>query len=268
MTDSSVAVGTDRLPWLADEPRPRPGQRPGNLLAWVLAASLLIAGLAYWLGLRGGNPRPVQPSAEAVARPTTTVPLPQARPLDAPQVQPEVETNPMPSIEPVAAPQVPSLHKASPVPAPVGKRELKAVSAASPDGETTVSADAEAEPTAGDDTTPAAKAAVKSNEHPDRPWPVRVTDGASGRLVRVGAFTSAHQAKRAWWAMMRNNPTLKRLPALVVPAPSLRDGRTYYRLQMGTTSQAHSEVLCQRMRSIGQSCVVIEVYNRGEGAAG
>jgi hypothetical protein len=36
---------------------------------------------------------------------------------------------------------------------------------------------------------------------------------------------------------------------------------------MGTTSQAHSEVLCQRMRRIGQSCVVIEVYNRGEGSA-
>jgi hypothetical protein len=26
---------------------------------------------------------------------------------------------------------------------------------------------------------------------------------------------------------------------------------------MGTTSHAHSEVLCQRMRIIGQSCVVI-----------
>jgi hypothetical protein len=33
---------------------------------------------------------------------------------------------------------------------------------------------------------------------------------------------------------------------------------------MGTTSQAHSEVLCQRMRIIGQSCVVIEVNNRGQ----
>jgi hypothetical protein len=49
-----------------------------------------------------------------------------------------------------------------------------------------------------------------------------------------------------------------------VPVQSLRNGRTYYRLQMGTTSQAHSEVLCQRMRMIGQSCVVIEVYNRGQ----
>ena len=86
---------------------------------------------------------------------------------------------------------------------------------------------------------------------------MRVIDGASGRLVRVGAFATAHQAKKGWWAIVRINPALKRLPALVVPVQSLRNGRVYYRLQMGTTSQAHSTVLCQRMRMIGQSCVVI-----------
>ena len=45
--------------------------------------------------------------------------------------------------------------------------------------------------------------------------------------------------------------------ALVVAVRSLRTGRVYYRLQMGTTSQAHSAVLCQRMRMIAKSCVVI-----------
>ena len=67
---------------------------------------------------------------------------------------------------------------------------------------------------------------------------------------------------------MRVNPSLKRLPALVVPVQSQRTGRTFYRLQMGTTSQAHSEVLCQRMRMIGQSCVVIRLNDRGTGKAG
>jgi hypothetical protein len=85
-----------------------------------------------------------------------------------------------------------------------------------------------------------------------------VVEGASGRLVRVGTFRTARQAKKGWWAIVRMNPTLKRLPALVVPVQSQRDGRVYYRLQMGTTSQAHSTVLCQRMRMIGQSCVVID----------
>ena len=77
------------------------------------------------------------------------------------------------------------------------------------------------------------------------------------RLVRIGAFSSVHQAKRGWWSIVRASPTLTRLPALVVPVRSLRTGRRYYRLQMGTTSQAHSAVLCQRMRMVGEPCVVI-----------
>ena len=94
---------------------------------------------------------------------------------------------------------------------------------------------------------------------PPQPWPVRVIEGADGRLVRMGAFTSVHQAKRGWWAIVRVNPALKHLPALVVPVRSLRNGQVYYRLQMGTTSQAHSAVLCQRMRMIAEPCVVIGI---------
>ena len=44
---------------------------------------------------------------------------------------------------------------------------------------------------------------------------------------------------------------------MVVPVQSKRNSKIYYRLQMGTTSQAHSVVLCQRLRMIGQSCIVI-----------
>ena len=55
-------------------------------------------------------------------------------------------------------------------------------------------------------------------------------------FVGLSAPASAHYSKRAH---------------------SHYHGRTYYRLQMGTTSQAHSEVLCQRMRVIGQSCIVV-----------
>jgi hypothetical protein len=35
---------------------------------------------------------------------------------------------------------------------------------------------------------------------------------------------------------------------------------------MGTTSQAHSEVLCQRMRMIGQGCIVLDVAKSTGGA--
>jgi hypothetical protein len=112
-----------------------------------------------------------------------------------------------------------------------------------------------------------AKAAAASAADPLTLWPVRVVDGAAGRLVRVGTFSTAHKAKKGWWAIVRMNPALKRLPALVVPVRSLRNGQVYYRLQMGTTSQAHSEVLCQRMRMIAQSCVVIGVGDASEAAA-
>ena len=93
---------------------------------------------------------------------------------------------------------------------------------------------------------------------------MREVDGASGRLVRVGTFATVRKAKKGWWAIVRMNPALKRLPALVVPVQSQRNGRVYYRLQMGTTSQAHSTVLCQRMRMIGQGCVVIGLNAAGQ----
>ena len=56
-------------------------------------------------------------------------------------------------------------------------------------------------------------------------WPVRVVDGASGRLVRVGTFAHAFdQAKKGWWAIVRLNPSLKRLQALVVPVSRCATG--------------------------------------------
>jgi hypothetical protein len=76
-------------------------------------------------------------------------------------------------------------------------------------------------------------------------------------MVRIGTFATVRQAKKGWWGVVRAYPGMRRLPTVVVPVRSLRNGQVYYRLQMGTTSQAHSEVLCQRMRMIAQSCVVI-----------
>jgi len=247
MTDSRAAVGLDRLPWLNDEPA-RKTPKPGggfSLLGWAVAVLLAVAGLSYWLGVRTARPEP-----QAPAQSTSTNPLPSPTAKAPAQATPQ----PAPAIEPMVAPPIPI--EAIPEPEPkVVHRTLKSAEPARSHRE-------------------AARVKAKSTEEeeaaepervndPLRPWPVRVIDGASGRLVRIGTFTTAHQAKKAWWAIMRINPALKRLPALVVPVQSLRNGRTYYRLQMGTTSQAHSAVLCQRMRMIGQSCVVIGVENRG-----
>ena len=75
-------------------------------------------------------------------------------------------------------------------------------------------------------------------------------------MIRVGAFGSRYQAKRGWWAMVRAYPALKRLPTVVTDSRNSK-GRRFYRLQIGTTSQAHSEVLCQRMEKIRYSCAVV-----------
>jgi hypothetical protein len=83
-----------------------------------------------------------------------------------------------------------------------------------------------------------------------------VTAGAAGRLVQIGAFGSVHQAKLGWRHMVRAYPAVSHLDAVVRPATNSK-GRTFYRFQIGTTSQAHSEVLCQRMQAIRFSCAVV-----------
>ena len=232
MPEAQAAAGQDRLPWLPDEPRP--SRRPGSALPWALAATVLIAGGAYWVGMTVTNRADV-PQASTV-QPSQTIPLPQARPLAPQHVEP---------IEPVVAPPITIVEQPAPQP---GRRLTAERAHEKPVHPVTEQALPEPKAT---------EVAKPETEGVPSIWPVRSIEGASGRLIRIGTFTTVHQAKRGWWAIMKGNPTLKRLPALVVPVRSLRDGKTYYRLQMGTTSQAHSAVLCQRMRMIAQSCVVI-----------
>ena len=255
MTDSRVALGMDRLPWLPDEPAPRArparAAMPGRIaiLGWIVAAMLLVAGASYWLGMTNAGDQP-----QAVpAQPQATFRLPDVAERAPPAA---VQPTPPPPVERMAAPPIPIAESSRPV------REVPQPTTPDPASPAT-----EAEPApaaAGDPTVNSASPPPEVAPPPPAkpvftgPWPVRVVEGASGRLVRVGTFRTSRQAKKGWWAIVKMNPTLKRLPALVVPVQSHRNGQVYYRLQMGTTSQAHSTVLCQRMRMIGQSCVVID----------
>jgi len=241
-----TAAAEDRLPWLPDEPTPkRPRAGGGSVVAGV-AAMLLVAGGAFWMGARtvDETPAPVPSKPQG----SMTVRLPRAQPAtpvsQAPQVEP-MAGSPIPIVEDEPRASHASVRAA---------KSQKFRKPAPPASKPVVVAQAEPQP------EPA-----KPEAQPLQPWPVRDIDGASGRLVRIGAFVTAHQAKRGWWAITRVNPALKHLPALVVPVESLRNRRVYYRLQMGTTSQAHSAVLCQRMRMIAQSCVVIGAGLSGAG---
>ena len=225
MNESRAITGLDRLPWLADEGDSPRRRKPR---AHPLAIALLILGVAalsYWLGTQSWRLFPDR-SVQAPA-PAETLPLPEAE-LAQPEILSEPEVEPAPA-EPVAEP------------APRAQRPTMTVSRTAP-----------AKPgRPAEDKEKAKESSVRD------PWPVRKVEGSAGRLVHVGTFATRRQAKRGWNALMRVNPALQRLPAMVVPVQSKRDSKVYYRLQMGTTSQAHSVVLCQRMRMIGQSCIVL-----------
>jgi hypothetical protein len=224
---SVEAAAPDRLPWLSDEPAARPPRGRSGALAAACAAILVVGAGAFWMGARSADelPVPVRPEASATIR------LPAARPA---------QLSPAPQVEPIVGSPIPIVEDEP----RVQHAPVRAAKAHKPHQK----------------AEPAAKPVVIAKAGPPLlhvPWPVRIIDGASGRLVRIGAFISPHEAKRGWWAITRVNPAIAHLPALVVPVQSLRNGQVYYRLQMGTTSQAHSAVLCQRMRMIAQSCVVI-----------
>jgi outer membrane biosynthesis protein TonB len=255
MTDSRAAVGMDRLPWLTDEPKPRASSGSRELLGWGFAAALLIAGGSYWLGTKWADqPESVPVESPAPAQPQSSVKLPEAR-LPAPP--PPVAISETPEVRPappsvVAVPEPRAHRSARPKRRPVLKREEPSRAKL----EETVKAQSDAVSIAAEPPKPAVTTAVQAPPKRPRLWPARQSAGASGRLVQIGAFGSRQQAKLGWRRMQRSYPAVARLPAVVVESRNSR-GKRFYRFQIGTTSQAHSEVLCQRMRSIRYSCAVV-----------
>ena len=233
-------AGPDRLPWLPDEPSPPTAKsRSGPGLPFAGAAVLLVAAGVFWLGVGTINTdshRGQQPGAAS-----TTVRLPAARP-----VTPQLSIAAQPEVRPVSAPEV--------RPAPVHEVHIVA-----PRIVKSRSAAAQREPVEEKSQAPSASVAERPSA-PEfvmpRPWNPRVFKGASGRVVEIGAFGTTHQAKRGWWFMVHAYPGVARLPAVVRTSRNSK-GRTFYRFQVGTTSQAHSEILCQRMERIGLSCAVV-----------
>ena len=247
MSDSRVAGGMDRLPWLSDEPVlvTAPTGRGWDVTGWAVSAILIVAGFSFWLG----SQRPIHDEGQQAsgAVPSATIAVPEPRPT-APA---EVRLPPQPQVAPVAQPQVRVVR----VP------EVRVVPLPGPEADTKAMPEprAAAGPAATDEKPVAAVApSLPKVAAPValKPWPPRVVAGASGRLVQIGAYGSRLQAKRGWVAMAREYPALKRLPAVVAVTRNSR-GRLFYRFQIGTTSQAHSEVLCQRMQRIDLSCAVV-----------
>lgn len=247
MSRVEAAAATDRLPWLPDEPKPQPVKHRGNLALWAAGAVVLVAAGAFWAGVSSVQPPASSPVRQAKS--TTTVRLPEPR-REVPelriQAQPEVHLAPAPQVR--SAPTREVRFAAPPAPRPAAH---ETAASANPVEKSAQPLSAR-QPAA---ATPAIAPATSADVVP-KPWPPRVVAGAAGRLVQIGAFGSTHQAKRGWWFMVRAYPAVAHLPAVVTTTRNSKQ-RAFYRFQVGTTSQAHSEVLCQRMQKIHLSCAVV-----------
>jgi hypothetical protein len=247
MTDSRAALGSDRLPWLSDEPTAQPKRSPRKpklspLLAPAAGALLLVAGASYWLGTRTGGEG--QAETSHVSR-TLVTPLP--RPTIAPPRQ-EVEITPERQVNPAPVREVRSTaQREVPIERP---RAVKRVVVQNPEAPSETPESSSIAP------APAARPATNPDARPLKAWPAGQSAGAKGRIVRIGAFGTRDQAKLGWRYMVRAYPAVAHLKATVVADHNSR-GRRFYRFQIGTTSQAHSEVLCQRMERIRFSCAVV-----------
>jgi hypothetical protein len=253
MSRAQVAGGPERLPWLADEPqRPRTRAHKPDLTLWAIAAVLLVAAVSFWLGSRS---QPVETPPRTAAEPSAPIAVPAPPPAPSHEVriapQPQVIPAPEPRVRVIRVPEV---------------RYVPAPRVSSQPGDQPKQPAAEQQPAQQSSNAPektvAPGAAVPApappvaRPAPLTPWPPRVSAGAYGRLVQIGAYGSRLQAKRGWVAMVRAYPAVAHLPAVVVETRNSRR-RLFYRFQVGTTSQAHSEVLCQRMQRIQLSCAIV-----------
>ena len=247
MSQARAAAGPDRLPWLADEPPPpKKRAKTGELAGWAAAAILIVAGAAYWMGAHSWPPVAPQPHAPT---PSTTVPLPQPRAAEP--MQPQVALEPVPQVTPVPQREVPMARPR------VERRPVERAAPARAAPQAPAATEQQSPSAVVAPVAPQAAAPVATPiDKPLTAWPAWQSQGAYGRIVRIGAFGTREQAKLGWRYMVQAYPAVAHLKATVVRDSNSR-GRHFYRFQIGTTSQAHSEVLCQRMEKIRLSCAVV-----------
>lgn len=242
---------TERLPWLHDEPsasaakvaQPR---KAGSMWPWYLLLLLLVAAVgagAWWLST-GQEAAPPQLPAEQ----SLPIPVTEAPPAEQ-AMAPEMLGNEAASV--AAAPQTAPAPNAQPITRTASRRPAAStpVTDTADDGNATRSIF----PT--DDAAPAPPLTGPNPVVAYNPRPYR------GRVIQLGAFPSRKQAEDEWRRVTRRYPYLTSKPKMVntVDVRGLGGGRPtrMYRLQLGTSSQAQSVVICQQLERAGLSCVVV-----------
>ncbi len=235
MSEAEAVTQEDRLPWLGEEVEPPREHRTRDAIGLAIVAALLIFGVSYWIASQNWQRERAQ--REAATMPPAAVPLPKAPPRPRVAVrQPHRRIGTAPTQRLAeneatrAAPKTPS-ETAKTVAAPTTSEVVKAVAA-----------------------NEAPKAAKPVAESSGKQLASGAPPGSTGRLVRIGTFASPFQAKLGWRSMVRAYPALVHLPAVVVATGK---SQASYRFQIGTSSQANSELLCQHMQRINYSCGIV-----------
>lgn len=230
---NSAARPADRLPWLADEPPKRCRRWSPELVTWAAVATILISAISYRAGIESRGSTDVEEErgyTSKVALPAPPPLAPSTSNADEPSRAASDSASTISHQQEAGAPSEPAEQIANRLPKKVTKDR-----GSGSQGDVSLENAADEAPL----------------------WPLDKVEGASGRLLRVGNFGSAEEASERWRTALRQYPDMQRIPTRVVPMKSLRTGQTQYRIQIGTTSRAHSEELCRKLRAIEQSCTMI-----------
>lgn len=247
-----MAATSERLPWLNDEPAAAGSATPakkkpgGAMWPWYLLLALVIAAVvagAWWLSTAKEAAPPELPAEQSIPIPVTQ-PAPVEPGAELIAADPAEQAAPAPQSLPATTSPRPVRRSAerSVVPSEPGEAE-------NPDG------------AAGRSIFPADDVATTLPAPGPSPVPAYNPRPYGGRVVQLGAFPTRAQAEAIWQRITRRYPYLTTKPKMVntVDVRGLGGGRPtrMYRLQLGTSSQAQSVVICQQLERAGHSCVVV-----------
>ena len=88
-----------------------------------------------------------------------------------------------------------------------------------------------------------------------KPDTAPAADAADTALIQLGAFSSASLADSSWAGYARRFEAIGSLPKKIIPG-SL-DGGTIYRLNAVAPSREEAQQICNNLKAVGESCLVV-----------
>lgn len=189
---NTLAPDVDRLPWLSDERVPSKNRQRWWLVPLALTFVGAVAVMSFWLGSMGTQSFDLAADTEASSSEVTT-----ALPLPAPANPAIATTEPAPM--PKAAP--------APQPAPVFVRQQQEVRIASERAARRSAQRPRSQLVA--KAAPVRALAERKTLQFSNPWE---SAEASGRMVRVGTYSTLLQGKKAWSRLAGVYPAMKTPP--------------------------------------------------------